>query len=190
MKIIRSFKKTKFKIAIIRSFTDIYQEESTSDELNSSVKISSNHILLQEFITCYVQSFMKKSYLHFEWLELSAGQVARLNIYSRLYYAMNRLSHHQKDVVIIVDEGELYYHPEWQRKWLWYFLKSISSIYINKRVQVIISTHSPFILSDLPSQNIIFLKKGDKGVQVIEGLEDNQLTFASNINTLLSNSFL
>ncbi|QWH54248.1 AAA family ATPase [Bacillus mycoides] len=190
LKIINDFqKKTKFKIATIRRFTDIYQEVDTSDDLKTSVKILSNHTLLKDFITCYVQSFMKKGYLHFEWLELSAGQVAKLNIYSRLYYAMNRLPKQLKDVVIIIDEGELYYHPEWQRKWLWFFLKAISSMYIDRRVQIIISTHSPFILSDLPSQNIIFLKKGDSGAHVIEGLEDNQLTFASNINTLLSNSF-
>ncbi|MCU5036422.1 hypothetical protein CN470_29345 [Bacillus cereus] len=190
LKIISDFqKKTKFKIATIRSFTDIYQEVGTSDDHNTSVKILSNHTLLKDFITCYGQSFMKKGYLHFEWLELSAGQVAKLNIYSRLYYAMNRLPKQLKDVVIIIDEGELYYHPEWQRKWLWFFLKAVSSMYIDRRVQVIISTHSPFILSDLPSQNIIFLKKVDSEVHVIEGLEDNQLTFASNINTLLSNSF-
>lgn len=190
LKIISDFqKKTKFKIATIRSFTDIYQEVGTSDDHNTSVKILSNHALLKDFITCYGQSFMKKGYLHFEWLELSAGQVAKLNIYSRLYYAMNRLPKQLKDVVIIIDEGELYYHPEWQRKWLWFFLKAVSSMYIDRRVQVIISTHSPFILSDLPSQNIIFLKKVDSRVHVIEGLEDNQLTFASNINTLLSNSF-
>ncbi|PEM44273.1 AAA family ATPase [Bacillus wiedmannii] len=189
-KIISKFSRnTKYKMETIRIFTDIFKEVDPSDCFKASVKISSNHILLKDFITCYLQSFMKEGYLHFEWLELSAGQVARLNIYSRLYYAMSKLPDHQKDVVIIVDEGELYYHPEWQRKWLWYFLNAILSMYIDRRVQIIISTHSPFILSDLPSQNIIFLKKGDNGVQVIEGLEDNQLTFASNINTLLSNSF-
>ncbi|KAA6472442.1 AAA family ATPase [Bacillus cereus] len=180
---------TKYKMETIRIFTDIFEEVDPSDCFETSVKITSNHILLKDFITCYLQSFMKKGYLHFEWLELSAGQVARLNIYSRLYYAMERLPKQLKDVVIIIDEGELYYHPEWQRKWLWYFLKATLSMYIDRRVQIIISTHSPFILSDLPSQNIIFLKKGDNGVRVIEGLEDNQLTFASNINTLLSNSF-
>ncbi|HEB2439594.1 AAA family ATPase [Bacillus thuringiensis] len=180
---------TEFKISTIELFTDIYLAEAPPHYLNTRIDISSNNTLLEKFITYYLQSFMKNGYLHFQWLELSAGQVARLNIYSRLYYAMNRLPRQLKDVVIIIDEGELYYHPEWQRKWLWNFLKAISSVYKERRVQIIISTHSPFILSDLPSQNIIFLKKGENGVQVIEGLEDNQLTFASNINTLLSNSF-
>ncbi|MEH7110641.1 AAA family ATPase [Bacillus sp. JJ1764] len=189
LKIIRKWQKiTYYKLHSIENFTNIYQDESSSD-CDTPMKISSKHILLKEFITNYLQSFNRKSYLHFEWVELSAGQVARLNIYSRLHYAMSILPEHLKDVVIIIDEGELYFHPEWQRKWLWYFLRAISSVYIGRRVQIIISTHSPFVLSDLPNQNVIFLKKGEHGVQVIEGLDDNQLTFASNINTLLSNSF-
>ncbi|GIN41191.1 AAA family ATPase [Heyndrickxia oleronia] len=180
---------TYFKIQTIEYFTNVFQEDGTSYYGNTHLKISSNGNSLRGLITNYLKSFMKKGYLHFEWLELSAGQVARLNIYSRLYYAMSKIPKQLKDVVIIIDEGELYFHPEWQRKWLWYFLRAVSSLFINKRVQIIISTHSPFILSDLPSHNVIFLKKGEKGLQVIEGLDDNQLTFASNINTLLSNSF-
>lgn len=182
-------KNTQHKGFTINDFTDIYQDESSSSYDNTYIKISSKNNLLSNFISNYLQSFNKKGYLHFKWLELSAGQVARLNIYSRLYYAMNKLPKNLKDVVIIIDEGELYFHPEWQRKWLWDFLKAISSIYMDRRVQIVISTHSPFILSDLPSQNVIFLKNGENGMQVIEGLSDNQLTFASNINMLLSNSF-
>ena len=195
LKIIRKWQKiTYYKLVVIEKFTNIYQDErderdESFSDCDNSMEISSKHILLKEFITNYLQSFKRKSYLHFEWVELSAGQVARLNIYSRLHYAMSKLPEHLKDVVIIIDEGELYFHPEWQRKWLWYFLRAISSVYIGRRVQIIISTHSPFILSDLPNQNVIFLKKGEHGLQVIEGLDDNQLTFASNINTLLSNSF-
>ncbi len=179
---------TYFKLVTIENFTNIYEEESSSD-CYTHIEISSRHILLKELITDYLQSFRGKGYLHFEWVELSAGQVARLNIYSRLYFAMSKLPKQLKNVVIIIDEGELYFHPEWQRKWLWYFLRAISAVYIDIRVQIIISTHSPFVLSDLPNQNVIFLKKYEHGLQVIEGLEDNQLTFASNINTLLSNSF-
>lgn len=180
---------TQYKGSTINNFTNIFQDKSSSCYDNTCIKISSKHNLLSDFITNYLQSFNKKGYLHFKWLELSAGQVARLNIYSRLYYAMNKLPKNLKDVVIIIDEGELYFHPEWQRKWLWDFLKAISLIYMDRRVQIVVSTHSPFILSDLPSQNVIFLKNVENGMQVIEGLSDNQLTFASNINMLLSNSF-
>jgi AAA domain, putative AbiEii toxin, Type IV TA system len=189
LNIIRKWQEyTHYKILTIQDFSDIHLDPR-SIHLKSSIRIASENKNLKGFINNYLQSFRRKGYLHFEWVELSAGQVARLNIYSRLYLAMSKLPKRLKDVLIIIDEGELYFHPEWQRKWLWYFLKAISSVYLDIKVQIIISTHSPFVLSDLPSQNIIFLKKGVYGLQVIEGLDDNQLTFAANINTLLSNSF-
>nr|WP_231620432.1 AAA family ATPase [Fictibacillus sp. 26RED30] len=189
IKIIRKWQKSSHYIFMtVENFTEIYQDVSTFD-CYSHIKISTNHILLRDFINNYLRSFRRKGYLYFEWVELSAGQVARLNIYSRLHYAMSKLPKHLTNVVIIIDEGELYFHPEWQRKWLWYLLRAISSVYIYKKIQLIVSTHSPFVLSDLPNRNVIFLKKGENGLQVTEGLEDNQLTFASNINTLLNNSF-
>ena len=45
------------------------------------------------------------------------------------------------------------------------------------------STHSPFILSDLPKENVIFLKDG-KQIN-----PDITQTFGANIHTLLSNGF-
>ncbi|MBS4212693.1 AAA family ATPase [Neobacillus rhizophilus] len=179
---------TRAKIQVLIKFTSIFLDESSSC-LDNQIKIPFESLELQEFTDNYSRSIMKKNYLQFEWTELSTGQVARLNIYSRLHYAMKKLPKNIKDIVIIIDEGELYFHPEWQRKWLWYILRAISLIFTDRNVQVIQTTHSPFVLSDLPNHNVIFLKKGKLGAEVIDGLEDNQLTFASNIHMLLSNSF-
>lgn len=52
----------------------------------------------------------------------------------------------------------------------------------NRTFHIIIASHAPFILSDLPNQNVIFLKKGQQ-VQV------NIDTFGANIHTLLSHGF-
>ena len=60
------------------------------------------------------------------------------------------------------------------------------SIYKNykKNIHFIVTSHSPFILSDLPKENIIFLEKG-KQVYPFE----NGQTFGVNIHTLLSHGF-
>ena len=47
------------------------------------------------------------------------------------------------------------------------------------------ATHSPFILSDLPKQNVIFLEKGKQ----VYPFEDGKQTFGANIHTLLSHGF-
>lgn len=60
------------------------------------------------------------------------------------------------------------------------FLKLIPA----KNFHLIFASHSPFLISDLPKQNIIFLKDGKQ----VAGVEKKQ-TFGANIHTLLSDSF-
>ena len=57
--------------------------------------------------------------------------------------------------------------------------------YFSKQIHLIISSHSPFILSDLPKENIIFLEKGKQ----VYPFDDRKQTFGANIHTLLSHGF-
>jgi predicted ATP-binding protein involved in virulence len=62
-------------------------------------------------------------------------------------------------------------------------------VFGDKKVQIILTSHSPFIISDLPKENILFLDKDDKGnCKVVSGLEKQQ-TFGANIHTLFTEAF-
>lgn len=89
-----------------------------------------------------------------------------------------------KNVLIILDEIELYYHPDYQRQFISTLIQQIKELSLEhiKNIQIIFSTHSPFILSDIPSSNILKLKDG------LPELENNQ-TFGANIHDLLANDF-
>jgi hypothetical protein len=89
-------------------------------------------------------------------------------------------------VNIIFDEVELYFHPEYQRNFISFFLTSLSRISIPKitAINILFSTHSPFILSDIPISNILRLSKNN-----IKNPNDDEQTFGSNINDLLANDF-
>ena len=52
-------------------------------------------------------------------------------------------------------------------------------------INVIITTHSPFVLSDIPDANILCLKKGEphRGAEVLKR------TFCANVYDLLANQF-
>jgi hypothetical protein len=87
---------------------------------------------------------------------------------------------------IILDEVELYAHPEMQRKYLadllhllkmteWEGMLGISICFV---------THSPFILSDITNDRILFLKNEIELVQV-----NKTKTFGANIHEILSNAF-
>ena len=53
------------------------------------------------------------------------------------------------------------------------------------KLNIILTSHSTFILSDLPKENIIFLEKGKQ----VYPFEDGKQTFGANIHTLLSHGF-
>ena len=53
----------------------------------------------------------------------------------------------------------------------------------NKKIQLVVATHSPIILSDIPKDNIIRLKRG---IGIVAGEE---CTFGANIGKLFYDSF-
>ncbi|WP_431439877.1 AAA family ATPase [Bacteroides hominis] len=89
------------------------------------------------------------------------------------------------NVNLMLDEVETCFHPEYQQK----FIKSLidmfnnSSIIKSININVILATHSPFILSDIPDSNILFLENGDLPQKSIKG------TFCGNVCELLEQSF-
>ena len=80
---------------------------------------------------------------------------------------------------------ELYFHPEFQRQYIYYLLKQISQVELEniKGINILLVTHSPFVLTDIPKSNVMFLRGGKP---VYEMQED---TFGANIHSLLQNGF-
>lgn len=102
--------------------------------------------------------------------------------------------------IVLLDEVDIGFHPMWQKKSISYicdFLKLLPNI----NFHLVFATHSPFILSDLPKENVIFLEKyEDKDDEVKNGnqkvgncknvtKETKIDTFGANIHTLLSHGF-
>ena len=83
---------------------------------------------------------------------------------------------------VIFDEVELYYHPEMQRQFTNIMLKTLRSIrFSNMRgINIMIVTHSPFVLSDIPDCNVLCLGDGDQLASK---------TLGGNIMEMLGNSF-
>jgi len=142
--------------------------------------------------------------------ELSSGeQQSIFNINSILYHLYNIQSVHQKhsdrnilarmaevdrtayqNVNIVLDEIELYYHPEMQRELVSDLMQAFEKLKPDagiKGINVCILTHSPFILSDIPTSNVLALERTQKGYSVPKEKRDE--SFAANINDLLEDKF-
>lgn len=85
-------------------------------------------------------------------------------------------------VNVIFDEVELYFHPELQRSFMGLLLQALQNAHFKNLygVNIILATHSPFLLSDIPHSNVLCLGEDTMNV---EG------TLGANIIELLGNSF-
>lgn len=128
---------------------------------------------------------------------ISSGEKQMINSLSSIFYHLTNINSVQKDnsttkyrnVNIILDEIELYFHPEFQRTFLDRLLKGITKLELHDiyGFNILIITHSPFILSDIPKQNILFLKS-EKSVSTLEKFNSDNI-FGENIHEILNNGF-
>lgn len=87
---------------------------------------------------------------------------------------------------MIFDEMELCFHPQYQRTFVNNLVSYIKRAGLNKTFSfnIILTTHSPFILSDIPVCNILALKDGEPDEKF-----KNEKTLAANIYDILNNGF-
>jgi hypothetical protein len=126
-------------------------------------------------------------------MTLSSGEQVFLDLFSRIYDAVEirpaKFSNIGKPTLLLLDEAEIGFHPEWQRKYvkmLLDFLKAIAVI-SSDDYQIVITSHSPILLSDIPSCCCNFLKKEKEGT--INKRGELGETFASNVFDQYRNSF-
>ena len=120
---------------------------------------------------------------------MSSGEEKFLYLMAELYYS--HIIHGEKydnikaPTLYVFDEAELGYHPEWQRKFIAYLLGFFNH-YSQKEIQIIMTTHSPILLSDVAAQDTVLLEKRD-GVTKLA--KERKETFGTNIFELYKNSF-
>lgn len=133
------------------------------------------------------------AYVPFEFL--SSGEKQQAYSVSALVYHLKNLDSVSDDnssservaypyIQLVLEEVELYYHPELQRQLIKNILDGIKQANLRhiKWISICIVTHSPFVLSDIPSNNVLALRKD--GDEVF-----NIPCFASNIHEMLKLSF-
>lgn len=96
------------------------------------------------------------------WDGLSSGQLAKAlllaNIFKYIKASKKNISH-----IILMDEIDLYLHPEWQRNIISEIISLISIESIPEKFQFIITSHSPIVISDLLPENIVNLSTRNNG---------------------------
>lgn len=153
---------------------------------------------MKDLVELYVPVCLAFPFYIFSF-NLSAGEYNFLSLFSNLYYMKkeeNTAWHNvfaypaiekNSSILLIFDEAELSMHPRWQREYMKWILQFCDAFFKEESVQIIVTTHSPILLSDFPSQNVLYLKKDKEGL-----LDTNynwRKTFGNNIHTIYLNSF-
>jgi hypothetical protein len=134
--------------------------------------------LRKEFIEGFSETMTYFETMSVGWLGISSGQRAYLNLFASLYAEIRNVS--QPNMVLCIDEGDLYLHPRWQIEFFSKLMKVLPAIYQGK-IQLVLTSHSPFLLTDLPRQNIEILNADPNSVTVEE---DCAPTFGGNLYDL------
>lgn len=162
---------------------------------NDTLELDKENIkLVLQFLNLIYENPLLKKSISVNFSNLSSGECAKLTLFARilsLFYVGEDMPQAIKcesgggNYVLIFDEAEVYLHPAWQRKILNHiisYLVSINEEYsVFDNLIIMLSSNSPFYLSDLPKQNIFFFG--------CENEIKNENTFGQNIHMLMRNNF-
>lgn len=129
-------------------------------------------------------------------IELSKMSSGEQHLYNSLSYIIYHIKNAQSNKLgntggkipyqnfnVFFDEAELYYHPDYQRRLLNNIIKLLNRSNLKiEGLNITLVTHSPFILSDIPTDSILALEDG----KVSDKLNK---TLGANIYDLLANQF-
>lgn len=129
--------------------------------------------------------FNTPSLISHDWSRLSSGMKAYLNLFSQLYYVAEQTEDSSKSLLICIDEGDLYLHPEWQKNFLNDLIWFVSTVFESKKIQLILTSHSPFLISDLPKESVILIDDNSNPTRQL----NEASSFGANIHQLFTNQF-
>jgi len=124
---------------------------------------------------------------------ISSGELQYIKSFSNIYESIKLINSENVvdylNFIILLDEPDMNFHPEWSRRYistLNEMLKNFEPKKNNMSFQFIITSHSPFLISDVPKEFILCIQKNGKNTS-----EVNQAKYGlmSNMYDLIKDSF-
>jgi restriction system-associated AAA family ATPase len=112
-----------------------------------------------------------------DYIGISDGEHQYINIFGSV------MLFDQANVLYLFDESETHFNPQWRSK----FIQILNSVVTNKYQDFIISTHSPFIISDCHGYNVFKFNRDKNGV--VSFLPIGFETYAASFEYILEEGF-
>ena len=200
-------------ITIVKIFKEIRENGSLIDNNSSSIllKYSNNNRRLFEDLNDRLLQYTKlkglmrdlcydlnKSFNNYNLIKetpnyhMSTGEGNLIEIFSQLYTYLSMHEESSEDIILLVDELESGMHLEWSRRLIKILIDNLSEILEDegkgRKIQLIFTTHSPYMLSDIKPGNVIMLEKNQE-TGYSEG-KVLQNTFAKNIQEIMKENLI
>jgi len=112
-----------------------------------------------------------------DYLNLSDGEHQYFNVFGTL------LMMNQPNTLFLLDEPETHFNPKWRR----YFVSAMKKILEKRSQDVFVTSHSPFIVSDTPRENVYVFERLDKDNICVS--HPGQETYGASFNNILKMAF-
>lgn len=170
-----------------KELTIEYNKEGKRNKSIEYFNLNFETSLSRKFISKFNELFSYDSFFEINWVGISSGHKAYLNLFasisSELRYAKS------ENLLLCIDEGDLYLHPKWQTEFFDKIITILPKLF-SGNIQLILTSHSPFILSDLPKQCVTIV---DPEINASQSVIDGHLlpldTFAGNLYSLYRSPF-
>lgn len=151
-------------------------------------------ILLDKKVEEIEGNKFKNEHTEIKLSKLSSGERQLLYVLSTyIYHVFNLISNSRdierisyRNICLIMDEVEICFHPDYQRQFINRLVTTLRDMQLNQvcSFYILLATHSPFMLSDIPQQNILYLENGENVSKDID-----VKPFCANVNDILYQSF-
>lgn len=126
-------------------------------------------------------------FFHRVWLNISDGEAHFIKNFAALNEhiasTLVRPVLVRGSAILILDEPEVHMHPDLERQYLYLLTHWLHDDFPNMHFQIILLTHSPFLLSDVERSHVLLLQRTPE--DVITAKHPENQTFAANIHNIL-----
>ncbi|MCM1089791.1 MAG: AAA family ATPase [Butyrivibrio sp.] len=166
---VREFKEL---LIVYQAMSKCYERITGYQNVDFSYNLDTN-----EIECCYIDEDGFR--MNIPLSQMSDGYKSTISLIADIAYRMAVLNPQQgmnvidnTDGVVLVDEVDLHLHPEWQHR----ILGDLQEIF--PRVQFIVTTHAPAVISSAKSENLVILKD-------YEVMDANAEIYGNDVNSIL-----
>lgn len=125
------------------------------------------------------------------FMNLSDGEIEFVDILSEVSQALDTAkSSNYNKIYLLIDEPDSKLHPEWQRLLINEFIGICGEDrYRPLKTHLILTTHSPFLISDVPSDHVFQIHEEIQNGTRIHTVKNSSNSFMTHIYDLLKDNF-